>query len=160
MDGIICRLWALFNFKIKIVKLLQFRVTKQFLLLVILLSLFSCTFTTIKPKEPHFIADPGSISADIGRLIAAEQVGFTGSELKTNGQATSELSVTLVNAKNPPKDQDQYGELGEQIAQLLKHSLKDPNEYDTYKVIFLIEQTKGAVTKSRSAEFSYPSAKL
>jgi len=142
------------------VNLLQSRFTKQLFLLFILLSLFSCTLTTTKPKQPHFVSDTGAISADIGRVIVAEEIVFAGSEIKTNGHTTSELAITIVNAANLPKDQEQCRERGEQIAHLLKQALKDPDEYDAYKVIFLFERSKGVITTSESAEFYYPSGKL
>jgi hypothetical protein len=130
------------------------------LVLTFLLLALSCTFTSIKPNTPDFITDQKTIATDIKRLIDPQEISLSGSDLKTQGQSTSELAITLINAENPPKVQDQFSHLAKEIAQLLKRSLKNENQYDRYKIIFLFEKTSGIVTKSKSAEFYFKSSEL
>ncbi len=132
-----------------------FRVAKLLLLIGVISMLVGCTFTTMTPNYPQFTVQPASISADIGSLIPTEHVKLAGSKVKTNGQTTSELAITVINAVNPPKDGDQYEKLAEEIAQVLKHALKDPNQYDTYKVIFFFDGTKAVHGESISTEFFF-----
>lgn len=115
----------------------------------------SCTWTAIKPNKPDFVLDMKTISASIRSLIITQEITFTGSELSTKGKNVSELELILLNAENPPEFRYQYNELGKEIARLLKQALKNPNQYDNYKIVFLFEETKGTVTRGKSADFSY-----
>src|SRR6476659_2419412 len=111
------------------------------------LSLFflSCNFTSTWPKSPVFKTNFHKVTSDIRKFIAPQEITLSGYEIKTNGQTTSELATILLNIENPPLSENQYLELGSRIAKLLKSELKNPKQYNTYKVTFIFQGTKGGV---------------
>jgi hypothetical protein len=141
------------------------RLLKTFLqsivvLLSTMLLLLSCTVSTTKTKDPVFTVSPDSISLSLKSLIVAKEVNLSGTETKTNGKITSELTVRLINSINAPEDETQRTEIGKQVAKLLKQALKNPGDYTTYKVLFVTQETDGAVTRSSYTGHIYKSDDL
>jgi hypothetical protein len=72
---------------------------------------------------------------------------FNGKEVTTNKKATSELEISVTNCESVPKEDEKMVALAKIIAKEIKQSLKDSNEYDTYKVLFVTKTESGSVTK-------------
>lgn len=103
-----------------------------------------------------------SVVTGIQKITSIQKYELSGSQSTTDGKVTSVLSITLINTGNAPSDQEmeQYGRTGLQVAQLLKHALKNQNAYDLYKVIFISEQKKGVITESSSSAYTYKAGEL
>lgn len=114
---------------------------------IIFASIASCTMTTTKTKAPVFSIETEQLQKDLNQLVSCENINLDGKEVSTNGKINSELEVDIVNGKDIPSDDDQMISLGKLIASDLKKSLKDPNQYNTYKVLFIKKHTDSGVTQ-------------
>jgi hypothetical protein len=107
----------------------------------------ACTMTVTKTKNPIFLVGMDSIRIDMNKILAFEHIGLVGRETDKNGKLSSELEVDIINGKNIPGDDSAMRILGNSIASDLKKALKDKNEYDTYKVLFVIQEMANGTTK-------------
>jgi hypothetical protein len=119
--------------------------TKPYLL-ICLAVLSSCTFTTTKTKNPIF-SDEAKVSNELTSIIKAENINLNGKEITTNNKTASELEVSITNGINIPNSENQRKAFGKSIGTIIKSNLKDPNEYDTYKVLFVTKEETANVTK-------------
>jgi hypothetical protein len=122
--------------------------------------IFSCSFTRTKAVEPAFSLTLDSISRDINSLIVTPEASVTGEEITTDGNTTTELTINLINSKGLPDNVDEQKKIGEYIAILIKNTLKDPNSFTDYKVLFTNRTVDGAITKSTYVGYSYKSTEL
>ena len=106
----------------------------------ILISLVACTFSSRKPKKPNFSIDSNIIKQNIQTIVKCEEIEFNGVEKNVDGQVNAELAIKIINEKDLNLDENQQGELAEQIAKSVKQSLKDVNDYDIYKVMFISKE--------------------
>ena len=106
-----------------------------------------CTMTTTKTKPPVFRIPTEQLQKYLNQLVSCEDVNLDGKEVKTDGKIDSELEIDIINGKDIPSDDDQMISLGRSIASDLKKSLKDQNQYNSYKVLFIKKQTDGGVTQ-------------
>ena len=120
----------------------------------------SCTFTKTKVIEPAFTLTLDSIAREINSLIITPETSITGKEISTNGHKTTELTINLFNSKNLPNDEAEQRELAQNIAILTRNTLKNPNSFTDYKVLFTKKAVNGAVTKSSYVGYSYNSRDL
>ena len=139
-------------------------VTKEFLTA---LSVFfalsvcsSCTTTVTKAKAPVFNTGTKVIQEDILRLTKCEHINVSGKEITTEGKSKSTVEISILNGQSLPTDNNEIKALGKSIAEEIKKSLKDPNEYEEYKVLFVTKKTDGSVTKSFSQGFDFRSQEL
>ncbi len=107
----------------------------------------SCTMTTTTTKSRVFRITTEQLQKDLKQLVSCEDVNLNGKEISTNGKTKSELEIDIINSRDIPVDDDQMIFLGKLIASDLKKSLKDQNQYDSYKVLFVKKQTDGGVTQ-------------
>jgi hypothetical protein len=114
----------------------------------ILILLTGCTLSTTWTKNPVFRPDWDTLSSRLKNLVVCENIIIQGKMKKTGGQTFSELTVRLVNGKNLPGDQGKRNEIGKEIAILLKQSLKNPDDFDSYMVLFVNQQIHGPLSKS------------
>ncbi|HWI91326.1 MAG TPA: hypothetical protein VNT20_08620 [Flavisolibacter sp.] len=119
---------------------------KWLLCVTITLLLLGCTITTTKTKDPVF-TDIDRVQNELGNLVKAANINLNGKEITTNKKTRCELEVAITNGVNIPTGDDERRSLGKSIAVSIKHNLKDPNEFDDYKVLFVTKIESGAVTK-------------
>ncbi len=81
-------------------------------------------------------------------------------KITSNKKVNSELTVNLINPQALPNDTVERNRIGKQIFILLKQLLKNPNEFDSYKVLFVNRAIDGAVTKSNYTGKTYNSKDL
>jgi hypothetical protein len=124
---------------------MKIKKTKLYLLLCVAV-LSSCTFTTTKTKDPIF-SDGAKVSNELTSIIKAENINLNGKEITTNNKTTSELEVSISNGINIPNTENQRNAFGKSIGTIIKSNLKDPNQYDTYKVLFVTKEETANVTK-------------
>jgi hypothetical protein len=115
----------------------------------------SCTLTTSKSKDPVFIASSDSVAAKIRNLILTRNVNVYGIEKTTNGKVSAELTIRLINPLNEPSDEKKRTQLGKEVAEIIKQSIKAPGDYSVYTVLFVKEETNGSVTKSSYTGHEY-----
>jgi hypothetical protein len=107
----------------------------------------ACTLTVSKTKPPVFLAGMDSIQIDMNKMLSFQHISLVGRETDKNGKLSSELEVDIINGKNIPADENERKKLGNSIAAALMNALKDKNEYDSYKVLFVTLEIAGGVTK-------------
>lgn len=108
-----------------------------------------CTFTTTTPKNPVFSVTDDSIKAALHSLVTYEHVDINGKTTTTNGKANIELEIDVINGQNIPGDEKEMANLAAQIASAIKGALKNRNEYNTYKVLFIKRTQKDGITNSK-----------
>jgi hypothetical protein len=112
-------------------------------------TLSSCTTTITKSKSPLFAVQTDTLTLGLNKMVTCENINLDGREITTNGKPASELEVDIMNGKNIPADNDQMRVLAKRIADYLKRALRDPREYDSYKVLFVTKtMTNGVTTRS------------
>ena len=127
---------------------------QSILVCTILLLLFSCNYSTTMPKEPSFSKDNATVAGELRNIVSSEHINISGSKITTNGSSTSsQLIVEFINYADTKDDQN---ELSKKVAAQLKQDLKDPNEFDSYKVCFVKKTAMTSVYKS----FVIPKAEL
>lgn len=137
---------------------------KTCLLLFALLSysvfFVSCTTTITKVKDPAFSLEIKTIQADLKKIVTCQHINLNGKEVTSEGKTTSELEISIINGKNIPTDNTQLRTLGKTIASDIKKSLKDPNEYSKYKVLFVTVVENAGLTKKAWKSDEFASAEL
>jgi len=123
--------------------------TKAILLLFAFL-ISGCTFTTHTIKHPQFKIDLDEMAKNLQALLSFEHVNVDGMETTTNGKSSSELEADILNATTVSSDDSTLSILRKNIAKQLKEALKDPNAFNTYKILFVTKETDGAITKTSS----------
>jgi hypothetical protein len=108
-------------------------------LFILAFLLWGCTFTTSKNKLPEFIIDNKTLGTKLDSLIICEHSSVQGLEKKTSGQVSTELIVRIVNCTNTPKSKETMNALGKEIAITIKHALKNQNDFDSYKILFITQ---------------------
>jgi len=122
----------------------------------ILVSLvLSCTLTTTRSKDPAFITSPDTVATRIRQLILTRNINVYGLEKTANGKVSAELTISLINPLNEPNGQEEQNQLGKEVAEIIKQSIKSPGDYSIYTVLFVKEETNGAVTKSSYTGHSF-----
>jgi hypothetical protein len=115
---------------------------------------------TTKSIDPVFTMSLDSISRDINTIIFTPEANINGKQISSNGNTRTELIINLINPNDLPSDTSEQNTLGQNIATLLKHALKDPNSFTDYKVLFTRKVIDGSTTKSNYTGYSYKSSAL
>ncbi|MEO7047635.1 MAG: hypothetical protein ABI091_20215 [Ferruginibacter sp.] len=125
-----------------------FKMTKivSFLSLITF-SMVSCTMTSTKTKNPVFSKSTDSLQADLNRIVSCERINLDGKEISNNGRLSSVLEIDITNGQNTPTSESQMEELEKQIALLVKQALKDKDEYNSYKVLFVTTKEDADLTQ-------------
>jgi hypothetical protein len=119
----------------------------------------SCTFTTTKTNNPGFI-NIILLEKKLDSLISCENFNINGREITTNKKSTSEIEISTINCRDVSRNSDQMVDLAKTIASEIKKNLTDPNQYDTYKVLFITKKTNGVLTKTNSKSYVFNSKDL
>jgi len=98
-------------------------------------------------KSPSFAVSADSVQTALNKLVDCERMNVKGKEIKANGEQRTELQVDIINGKNVPADDAAKSALAKDIAMLMKHSLQDPQEYKSFKIIFMSVKEKNGVTQ-------------
>ena len=129
-------------------------------ILLLFVFISSCNFTTTKPRNPQFIIDINLVGKKLDSLIACENFNINGTEITTNKKSTSEIQIGTINCQDVPQNNDEMMGLAAKIASEIKKHLKDPTQYDTYKVLFITKKKDGIVTKTNSKSYVFDSKDL
>jgi hypothetical protein len=119
----------------------------------------SCSITTTKIKDPVF-NDNDKIEKELKSLVNPEHINLNGKEITTNKKTTSELEISIINGSNIPTTDEERTALEKSIAKCIKRNLKYPNEFDTYRVLFVSSVESGGVTTRTSTGDVFNSTEL
>ncbi len=122
-------------------------IKKLILLSLAAMAIVGCTFTTTTIKEPVFNKSTDSIQLDISKIVSCQEINVSGKEISKNNKKNSELEIDITNGQNIPTDQNEMIVLAKQLAIVIKKSLQNDNEYQTYKVLFVSKTEKSGVTE-------------
>src|SRR5688572_21927611 len=128
-------------------------------ILLLFVLVLSCTFTTTKTRNPEFI-DISLVDKKLDSLITCENFNIKGTETTTNKKSNSEIEISTINCPEVPSNNDQEVDLAKTIASEIKKNLKNPTQYETYKVLFVTKRTNGVVTKTNSKSYVFNSKDL
>ena len=131
--------------------------------MVLAISVFmlpGCTVTTTREKKPEFKVGNDTLQHNLNTLLTFEHANVNGIEKKTNGKTETNLEIDIINGANIPSDDVQLKALGKTIALQLKQELKNPNEYGTYEVFFVIQKTDKSVTNRSYRSIKYTSEEV
>ena len=116
------------------------------LFISVITSLISCTFTTTKSIDPIF-SDTSTIRSELRRTISAENINLDGKQITTDGKLTTEMDINIINGKDVPTNEAEIKNLGKSIAEIIKNNLKNKDQFETYKVLFVSVVQTGFTTK-------------
>ncbi|HSZ34447.1 MAG TPA: hypothetical protein VK772_14120 [Puia sp.] len=133
---------------------------KLIFLSTLALAIIGCTFTKTYLKNPVFNKSSDSIQMDLNKFISYQEISVLGKEILTNNKSNSELDINITNGQNIPTDQNEMIALGKQIAIVIKKSLQNENEYQTYRVLFVTKTENSGITKSYSKGKIFKSEEL
>jgi len=132
----------------------------QLLFIIIAISSINCTSTIVKRKDPVLSSGLNAVSSGLKGIIVSEHINLYGKELFTNGKSKSVFEIEIKNGQNIQEDEKGIEALGRTIASFLKKSLKDPNEYDSYEVIFSKKTAEGVATRTHWKSMYFDSKDL
>jgi hypothetical protein len=115
--------------------------------LACIILLASCTFTTARTKDAVFNGDQAKVAKDLDSIVTCEHVNLNGREITINKKADTELEISIINGQKIPADDAGMKALGKLIATAIKNDLKDPKEYNTYKVLFIRQVKDGGIVR-------------
>jgi hypothetical protein len=115
--------------------------------IAIMIFAISCTFTTTTIKNPEFKIDLKSVITNLVPLVDFKNLNLNGREKKSGKLVNAELEIDVINAVNIPSDETKLQTLGKAVASQIRQELVNPEEYNTYKVLFVTQKTEGGRTK-------------
>jgi low affinity Fe/Cu permease len=127
---------------------MKLRKTHHYLLIYFTAILLSCTTTTTKIKNPEF-SDQAKVQNELSSLVKAENINLSGKEIIINKKSSSELEVSIINGQNIPSDNDKQKAFEKLIAVCIKKNLKNPNEFESYKIL-IVKKTENNGVKNQS----------
>lgn len=132
---------------------------KPHLLACLVIMATSCSITTTKIKDPVF-NDNNKAEKELISFVHAEHMNLNGKEITTNKRTVSELEIGVINGSDIPVNAEERKALEKSIAKCIKRNLKDLNEFDTYKVLFVTSVESGGVTTRNSTGDVFNSTEL
>jgi hypothetical protein len=87
-------------------------------LLLLLVTITACTFTTTMVKTPVFKVGDRTLDSNLKSLLTYEHVNINGVKKTTNGNSGTFMEIEVINAQNLPSDDAQLRALGKSLADL------------------------------------------
>jgi hypothetical protein len=134
--------------------------TKATIVFLLIYLTFSCTFYSTKSKMPNFKVERAKMEENLKTLVTCENVDVRGMDINVNEKVSTELQVSIINGSNIPTDESKLKSLGKSIDSLYKQELSNVNEFNTFKVFFVVSKRDGIVTTSSSRFFAFKSDEL
>lgn len=129
------------------------------ILLACILVYTSCTYTKTKSKTP-VLKNISELNKRLSGLIAAENVNIDGKEITQDNKTTSELEISITNAKNLPQEDDLKRILARLLAKAVKANLKDTSAYNDYQVFFIHKTENAVITKRNWISYTLSSEEV
>ena len=135
--------------------------TKHFsrlLLIFTLILLSSCIQTITEPEDPIFKEKIDFKMNDVRQQLQCSGIGLVGKRISENGIITKVMEIQILNGK--AIHEEKMDSVAKSIAQIVKSSLTDQNQYMIYKIKFIQKNGSGAITKETWQEISFPNKNL
>jgi|GEM_PF-1908975 hypothetical protein len=138
--------------------------TKTTIVLVLMCSAYSCTYTSTKTKPTNFKVENAKIVENLKTLVTFEKVNVNGTETKTKAQekeqVSTNLEISIINGSNIPSDDVKIKSLAKSIASQFKQELSDTTDFKTFNVVFVTNQSNGVVTTNNYTSFTFKTEEL
>jgi len=128
--------------------------------LVTSLLFVSCSITSTKEKRPIFSKTDDTLQESLSKIVKSEKINLDGTEIFENGKVRSVLEIDIINGIDIPINENEMNNLGKKVAVFFKDALKDKNEYDAYKVLFVTKKVNGSVEDRTSEGKIFSSGEL
>ena len=127
------------------------KISKDLLIKLSIITCFlwlcSCTYTqqfdAVLSSKPHPALD--SINTKYG----FENIDLVGKKTDGSGGKHSSLTIRCINGKDVPVNDDDMSALAKQIATLFKAALQNPDQFESYTVLFVQKTTDGDKTTTK-----------
>ena len=106
-----------------------------------------CNYT--KTYTPEFNGKQAAVLDSINSKYSFEDVAIIGKKTSGSGGDHNVLTIRFVNGRNLPADDDQLVALAKQLAKLVKSTLKNPKEIESYTVFFDTKTVDGNTTTTK-----------
>lgn len=116
-----------------------------FLLLVVLAGLGACTASSESTSSAIF-NDQEAFNKEAAALVKADEIYAMDNTKNEAGKSTTEVVITVLNAKDAPSGMMAKNELSRKLAEVAHKNMKDPKKVSSYKVEF--QNKKGSLTES------------
>jgi hypothetical protein len=138
--------------------------TKTTIVLALVYSTYSCTYTSTKSKATNFKIENAKVVENLKALVTFEKVNVNGTETKTKAQekeqVSTNLEISIINGSNIPSDDVKIKSLAKSIASQFKQELSDTTDFKTFNVVFVANQSNGIVTTNNYTSFTFKSEEL
>ncbi|HTA84097.1 MAG TPA: hypothetical protein VK783_14230, partial [Bacteroidia bacterium] len=138
--------------------------TKTTIVLALMCSAYSCTYTSTKSKATNFKIENAKVVENLKALVTFEKVNVNGTETKTKAQekeqVSTNLEISIINGSNIPSDDVKIKSLAKSIASQFKQELSDTTDFKTFNVVFVANQSNGIVTTNNYTSFTFKSEEL
>jgi hypothetical protein len=135
---------------------------KQTLSLLILL--FSVTYltacTSTQTYTPELNANQKVIADSINSRYGFENIEITGKKMSGSGGNHTNVTVKFINGKNIPTDEATQTTIAKELAQLIKKALKNPNEFESYTILFVTKTVDGAYASEKYTGHEFKSSEI
>jgi hypothetical protein len=117
--------------------------------LLILIIIAGCHYSKTVVNNPDFGINESTIYSNHKELTNFKSAELTGTSKITGSEDTaSELELRLINYPNAPTDDSSVTRSCKGIARVLKHSLKNPNQFNNFTILFVIKEEGDIATKT------------
>jgi hypothetical protein len=118
----------------------------------------SCNFTST--YMPELNGKQAAIIDSIDTKYRFEDISLKGKKITGSSGAHTSLTIEFINGKNLPTDDDKITALAKQLASQIRQTLKNPNEFETYEVMFDVRVVDGATTTNRYVSHEFKASEL
>jgi chemotaxis receptor (MCP) glutamine deamidase CheD len=135
------------------------KLTLCLLILVFSAACFSgCTST--QTYMPELNANQKVIADSITSKYGFENIEITGKKMSGSGGNHTILTVKLINGKNIPEDDNKQAVIAKPLAQQIRKALKNPNEFESYTIMFVTRTVDGSTTSEKYTGHEFKTSEL
>ena len=134
------------------------------LTLSLLILFFSVTYltacTSTQTYMPELNTNQKVIADSINSRYGFENIEMTGKKMSGSGGNHTSVTVKFINGKNIPTDEATQTTIAKELAQLIKKALKNPNEFESYTILFVTKTVDGASTSEKYTGHEFKSDEI
>jgi len=118
--------------------------------------LLGCTYT--QTFQPQFNDNQTAIVDSINAKYSFENIN--GKKTSGSGGNHSTLTVKFINGKNIPTNDDSVTVITKALALQIKKTLKDPQQFDSYTILFVTRTVDGSTTTEKNFGHEFKATEL
>jgi len=120
--------------------------------------LLGCTYT--QTFQPQFNDNQTAIVDSINAKYSFENINVDGKKTSGSGGNHSTLTVKFINGKNIPTNDDSVTVITKALALQIKKTLKDPQQFDSYTILFVTRTVDGSTTTEKNFGHEFKATEL